>query len=200
MTVDWRDPPNNNPESQLIGDFYQCNPVHVAMVVVDPDNWLFAGHGRHRRPEAPGRGRLGVRPLRPDRARAGQRRDPHPLPAAMPRQGGLLGRHLLQAPRAGPGSSRPGPSIGSATWTSTACPTAAPGGSSARVTANLLGVRGRPRGLAHPSAPAQSTVRSPAHRSPPTPRRPAAPRGGGGPASPTAVRGNKNDPKKRCTL
>jgi hypothetical protein len=45
VTVDWRDPPNNNPESQLIGDFYQCNPVRAAMVVVDPDNWLFAGSG-----------------------------------------------------------------------------------------------------------------------------------------------------------
>jgi hypothetical protein len=45
VTVDWRDPPNNNPESQLIGDFYQCNPVRADMVVVDPDNWLFAGSG-----------------------------------------------------------------------------------------------------------------------------------------------------------
>ena len=45
VTVNWRDPPNNNPESQLIGDFYQCNPVEADMVVVDPSNWLFAGTG-----------------------------------------------------------------------------------------------------------------------------------------------------------
>ena len=34
VTVDWRDPPNNDPESQLIGNFYQCNPVRADMVVV----------------------------------------------------------------------------------------------------------------------------------------------------------------------
>jgi hypothetical protein len=45
VTVSWRDSPNNNPESQLIGDFYQCNPVKADMVVVDPNNWLFAGTG-----------------------------------------------------------------------------------------------------------------------------------------------------------
>jgi hypothetical protein len=45
VTVDWRDPPNNNPESQIIGNFYQCNPVRADMVVADPGNWLFAGTG-----------------------------------------------------------------------------------------------------------------------------------------------------------
>lgn len=45
VTVDWRDPPTNDPESQIIGDYYQCNPVLAAMVIVDPDNWLFAGTG-----------------------------------------------------------------------------------------------------------------------------------------------------------
>jgi len=45
VTVDWRDPPNNNPESQVIGNFYQCNPVRADMVVADPGNWLFAGTG-----------------------------------------------------------------------------------------------------------------------------------------------------------
>jgi hypothetical protein len=45
VTVSWRDAPNNNPESALIGDFYQCNPVQADMIVVDPDNWLFAGSG-----------------------------------------------------------------------------------------------------------------------------------------------------------
>jgi hypothetical protein len=45
VTVDWRDPPNNMPESTIIGDFYQCNPVHADMVVTDAANWLFAGSG-----------------------------------------------------------------------------------------------------------------------------------------------------------
>jgi hypothetical protein len=45
VTVDWRDPPNNNPESQVVGNFYQCNPVRADMVVSDPGNWLFAGTG-----------------------------------------------------------------------------------------------------------------------------------------------------------
>jgi hypothetical protein len=45
VTVNWRDPPNGNPESQIIGNFYQCNPVRADMVVVDPANWLFAGSG-----------------------------------------------------------------------------------------------------------------------------------------------------------
>ncbi|MDP9074333.1 MAG: hypothetical protein M3N98_09200 [Actinomycetota bacterium] len=47
VTVNWRDPPNSNPESQLIGDFYQCNPVRADMVVADPTNWLFAGTGAY---------------------------------------------------------------------------------------------------------------------------------------------------------
>ena len=45
VTVDWRDAPNNMPESIIIGDFYQCNPVQADMVITDPANWLFAGSG-----------------------------------------------------------------------------------------------------------------------------------------------------------
>ncbi len=45
VTVSWREAPNNQPESQLIGNFYRCNPVRADMVVVDPDNWLFDGTG-----------------------------------------------------------------------------------------------------------------------------------------------------------
>ena len=54
VTVDWREAPNNNPESQLIGDFYQCNPVQADMVVVDPYNWLFAGTGATADQKLPG--------------------------------------------------------------------------------------------------------------------------------------------------
>jgi hypothetical protein len=45
VTVDWRDAPNNMPESSIIGDFYQCNPVRADMVITDASNWLFAGSG-----------------------------------------------------------------------------------------------------------------------------------------------------------
>ncbi|HLY83918.1 MAG TPA: N,N-dimethylformamidase beta subunit family domain-containing protein, partial [Acidimicrobiales bacterium] len=48
VTVDWRDPPNNQPEGAIIGDFYQCNPVRADMVVTDPSNWLFAGTGAYQ--------------------------------------------------------------------------------------------------------------------------------------------------------
>ncbi|MGH2718823.1 MAG: N,N-dimethylformamidase beta subunit family domain-containing protein [Actinomycetota bacterium] len=43
--VAWRDPPNNMPESVIIGDYYQCNPVLADMVISDPSSWIFAGTG-----------------------------------------------------------------------------------------------------------------------------------------------------------
>jgi hypothetical protein len=45
VTTDWREPPLNDPESRLLGDLYECNPVRAAGVVVDPAAWLFAGTG-----------------------------------------------------------------------------------------------------------------------------------------------------------
>jgi hypothetical protein len=45
VTVDWRLPPISEPESSLIGDFYDCNPVKADMVVADPGAWVFAGTG-----------------------------------------------------------------------------------------------------------------------------------------------------------
>jgi hypothetical protein len=45
VTTDWREPPLNDPESRLLGDLYECNPVHAAGVLVDPAAWLFAGTG-----------------------------------------------------------------------------------------------------------------------------------------------------------
>ena len=41
----WRDPPNNRPESALLGEMWQCNPVKADMVITDPSNWVFAGTG-----------------------------------------------------------------------------------------------------------------------------------------------------------
>jgi len=45
VTVDWRLPPISKPESTLIGDFYDCNPVKADMVVGDPSAWVYAGTG-----------------------------------------------------------------------------------------------------------------------------------------------------------
>jgi len=45
VTVDWRLPPISEPESTLIGDFYDCNPVKADMIVGDPTSWVFAGTG-----------------------------------------------------------------------------------------------------------------------------------------------------------
>lgn len=41
----WRSPPNNNPESSLLGEMWRCNPVNGDMVVIDPTNWIMAGTG-----------------------------------------------------------------------------------------------------------------------------------------------------------
>ncbi|MDQ6782691.1 MAG: hypothetical protein M3063_04460 [Actinomycetota bacterium] len=41
----WRSPPNNNPESSLLGEMWRCNPVQADMVITDPGNWIFAGTG-----------------------------------------------------------------------------------------------------------------------------------------------------------
>ncbi len=41
----WRDPPNNNPESAILGEMWACNPVRGDMVITDPHNWMFSGTG-----------------------------------------------------------------------------------------------------------------------------------------------------------
>ncbi len=45
VTTDWREPPLRDPESRLLGDLYECNPVNAAGIVVDPAAWPFAGAG-----------------------------------------------------------------------------------------------------------------------------------------------------------
>jgi hypothetical protein len=42
-TTQWRSPPVPRPESVLLGNFYECNPVQGDMVAVDQGNWLLAG-------------------------------------------------------------------------------------------------------------------------------------------------------------
>lgn len=45
VTVDWRAPPLDHPESTLLGQEYECNPVDADMVVVDSSQWELAGTG-----------------------------------------------------------------------------------------------------------------------------------------------------------
>jgi hypothetical protein len=42
-TVNWREAPVSRPESEMIGQQYECNPVGADMVIVDPGAWVFAG-------------------------------------------------------------------------------------------------------------------------------------------------------------
>jgi len=45
VTSDWRDPPDPDPESSLIGTIYEGYPAVAPYRVVSPDSWVFAGTG-----------------------------------------------------------------------------------------------------------------------------------------------------------
>jgi hypothetical protein len=45
VTVNFRDPPLNDPENDLIGQAYECNPVRADMVVADASSWVWEGTG-----------------------------------------------------------------------------------------------------------------------------------------------------------
>ncbi|MHB8670662.1 MAG: N,N-dimethylformamidase beta subunit family domain-containing protein [Acidimicrobiales bacterium] len=47
VTVNWREPPLGKPESTLIGQEYECNPVKADMIVGDASAWVYAGTGLH---------------------------------------------------------------------------------------------------------------------------------------------------------
>jgi hypothetical protein len=53
-TVSWRQSPVGEPESSLIGNLYESNPVDADMVVVNTDNWLFEGSGLRNGDVLPG--------------------------------------------------------------------------------------------------------------------------------------------------
>jgi hypothetical protein len=44
-TTQWRSPPVSRPESDIVGGFYQCNPVKVPLVVAPALSWLTQGLG-----------------------------------------------------------------------------------------------------------------------------------------------------------
>jgi hypothetical protein len=54
VTSDWREPPNQEPESSLIGTLYESNPVDAAYVVATPDAWMFRGTGVTKGTRFPG--------------------------------------------------------------------------------------------------------------------------------------------------
>jgi hypothetical protein len=70
-TPEWRSPPFQRPESVLLGNYYQCNPVHGDLVAADDSNWLLNGivHNGQRLPGLVGneyeRVNLGVPTPRP---------------------------------------------------------------------------------------------------------------------------------------
>lgn len=43
VTTSWREPPAARPESSLVGDFYECNPVRADLVIADASAWVFDG-------------------------------------------------------------------------------------------------------------------------------------------------------------
>jgi hypothetical protein len=45
VTSDWREPPDPDPESSLIGTLYESNPTSASFVVATPSAWMFAGTG-----------------------------------------------------------------------------------------------------------------------------------------------------------
>jgi hypothetical protein len=45
VTSDWRDPPNSDPESSLIGTLYEGYPVDAPFVVSSPASWVYQGTG-----------------------------------------------------------------------------------------------------------------------------------------------------------
>jgi hypothetical protein len=45
VTSDWRDPPNSDPESTLIGTIYEGYPVDAPFVVSSPSSWVYQGTG-----------------------------------------------------------------------------------------------------------------------------------------------------------
>jgi hypothetical protein len=45
VTVSWREPPVNRPENTLLGELYQCNPVHNDFIVTERAAWVYVGTG-----------------------------------------------------------------------------------------------------------------------------------------------------------
>lgn len=146
----WRSPPNNQFESQIIGDLYQCNPVMADMVVTDPGAWVFAGTGlvagatlpgvvgtEYDRydPQAPGPRNVTVLTHSPLTCNGRADFSDMTYYSAASGAGVFATGTLLWIPKLDPGCAAP-----------------CPGASLARITQNVLAVFGAgPAGKAHPS-------------------------------------------------
>lgn len=53
-TVSWRQSPSNDPESSLIGNLYESNPVAGDMRITNAENWMFEGSGLRNGDVLPG--------------------------------------------------------------------------------------------------------------------------------------------------
>ncbi len=53
-TVSWRQSPSNDPESSLIGNLYESNPVEGDMRITNAENWMFEGSGLRNGDVLPG--------------------------------------------------------------------------------------------------------------------------------------------------
>ncbi len=54
VTSDWREPPDPDPESSMIGTLYESWPVDADYVVATPDAWMFHGTGVQKGTRLPG--------------------------------------------------------------------------------------------------------------------------------------------------
>jgi hypothetical protein len=54
VTSDWREPPDPDPESSLIGTLYESYPADADYVVATPSSWVFAGTGVQKGTGFPG--------------------------------------------------------------------------------------------------------------------------------------------------
>ena len=45
VTTSWRDAPDPRPESSMIGQQFECDPVDAPMVIAESSSWVFAGTG-----------------------------------------------------------------------------------------------------------------------------------------------------------
>jgi hypothetical protein len=170
----WRDPPNNNPESVIIGNYYQCNPVTADMVINDASSWVFQGTGVTR-----GRHLAGL---------VGTEYDHYDPRAPGPRNVTVLARSPLTCrgrPDFADMTYYTAPSgagvfaTGTLNWIPALNPTCSlpcPGSVVTRVTENILGAFGAgPAGHQHPSSANYQTLKIPGASPSPSPPAPNPP-------------------------
>ncbi len=54
VTVNWNEPPDPRPPSEILGDEYSCNPVTAPMVIENPSLWIWANTSLSKPTSLPG--------------------------------------------------------------------------------------------------------------------------------------------------